>query len=180
MRRVGQHLTYANIVATIALFGLVAGGGAYAASKIGSAEIKSQAVTRPKLDAQAVSAGKIADDAVGDDQLSLGADGVPMVGLTVDHLALLNYFNRVGDGGAPRVERTGVGTYAIYFPGMENQYATQLIESVTSLDGGRVSVSHTSCSGSCMPDHPVVTTLTPDGAPADRPFTYVAYAAANP
>ncbi|MDX6582374.1 MAG: hypothetical protein QOI10_1558 [Solirubrobacterales bacterium] len=180
MRRAREHLTYANVIATIALFGVIAGGGAYAASKIGSADIKSQAVTRPKLDAKAVSSGKIADAAVGSAQLSPDTDGVALAGVTVRAPGeLLNYFNRVSDG-APRVERTSVGNVAIYIPGMENTFATEIIESVTSLDGGRVSVEHTSCSGACLPDHPVVTTQTPDGSPADRSFTYVVYAAANP
>jgi len=35
-----EHLTYANVVATLALFGVIGGGGAYAASKITSADIR--------------------------------------------------------------------------------------------------------------------------------------------
>ena len=47
--RVRQHLTYANVTATIALFGVVTGGGAYAASKIGTRDLEHKAVTAPKI-----------------------------------------------------------------------------------------------------------------------------------
>ncbi len=43
MRRLRSHVTYANVMATVAVF-LVLGGGAYAASKIGAGDIKRNAV----------------------------------------------------------------------------------------------------------------------------------------
>ena len=39
-----RRLTYANVIATIAVFGVVAGGGAYAASKLGPGDIAKNAV----------------------------------------------------------------------------------------------------------------------------------------
>jgi hypothetical protein len=48
-RMVGERLTYANVVATIAAFGVLAGGGAYAASKIGSNDIKKNAVRSKQI-----------------------------------------------------------------------------------------------------------------------------------
>ncbi len=47
--RARDRLTYANVMATIAVFGVLAGGGAYAASKIGTSDIDRHAVTHPKL-----------------------------------------------------------------------------------------------------------------------------------
>ena len=44
MKRIREHLTYGNVMATIAVFGVVAGGGAYAASKIGPRDIAQNAV----------------------------------------------------------------------------------------------------------------------------------------
>jgi hypothetical protein len=41
---VRRHLSYANVMSTIAGFGVVAGGGAYAASKVGSRDIQRNAV----------------------------------------------------------------------------------------------------------------------------------------
>ena len=40
MRNLRSHLTYANVVSTLALFAVLAGGGAYAASKIGGKDLK--------------------------------------------------------------------------------------------------------------------------------------------
>lgn len=169
-----KHLTYANVMATVATFGVLAGGGAYAASKIDTPDIKPKAVTKPKLEAKAVSAGKIAEGAVGTDQLNADTVGLPLVGLTYTVSGLGHSFNRVGDG-APRIEASGNGRFHIYFDGMEDRF--DIIESVTSLDGGRVKLERTSCSGTCPPDHPVVVTETPEGTPALRSFTYIAYAA---
>jgi len=73
IRRLGKRLSYANVMATIAVFGVLAGGGAYAAAKIGPKEIgdkavrakhiKKAAVKTPKITDGAVTAAKLADDA---------------------------------------------------------------------------------------------------------------------
>lgn len=67
-----MRLSYANVMSTIAVFGVLAGGGAYAASKIGagaikknavlSKHIKKGAVKTPELADGAVTAAKVADD----------------------------------------------------------------------------------------------------------------------
>jgi hypothetical protein len=44
LARIRPRFTYANVIATIALFGVLAGGGAYAASKIGPKDIQKNAV----------------------------------------------------------------------------------------------------------------------------------------
>jgi hypothetical protein len=59
------RLTYANVVASLALF-LALGGGAYAATalparSVGSRELKANAVVRAKIKANAVNASKVAD-----------------------------------------------------------------------------------------------------------------------
>jgi hypothetical protein len=69
MRRIRQHLTYANVTATIALFGVVAGGGAYAASKIGPQDIARNAVHSKHIKRSAVKRSKIANGAVNDAKL---------------------------------------------------------------------------------------------------------------
>ncbi len=40
MKRIRRHLTYANVMSTLAVFAVLAGGGAYAASKIGAGDLK--------------------------------------------------------------------------------------------------------------------------------------------
>ena len=74
-----SKLTYANVASTIALFLALSGGVVYAASKIGTKDIKRQAVTgkkiapgavkNGKLTAGSVSTEKLADAAVGNDQV---------------------------------------------------------------------------------------------------------------
>ncbi len=64
MRRTRPHLTYANVMSTIAVFAVLAGGSAWAASKIDTSQIKKGAVTARKLDNGAVTTKKIQDDAV--------------------------------------------------------------------------------------------------------------------
>jgi hypothetical protein len=59
LRRIRPHLTYANVVATLALVVAIGGGTAYAASKIGTKQIAYHAVTGGKIDFNAVSSAKI-------------------------------------------------------------------------------------------------------------------------
>jgi hypothetical protein len=63
MKRVGSHLTYANVMATIAVF-VALGGVSYAALKlpknsVGTKQLKKNAVTTPKLKNGAVTAAKL-------------------------------------------------------------------------------------------------------------------------
>jgi hypothetical protein len=60
MRRIRRHLTYANVMATLAAFGVLAGGGAYAASKIGAEDIKRNAIRTKHIRGGAVTKGKLA------------------------------------------------------------------------------------------------------------------------
>jgi hypothetical protein len=68
MRRIRANLTYSNVMSTIAVFGVLAGGSAWAASKIGTNEIEPGAVTAKKLHKNAVTTKKIKDDAVTGDK----------------------------------------------------------------------------------------------------------------
>src|SRR4051794_27740311 len=71
--RIRAHLTYANVTATIALFGVLAGGSAYAVSKIDTPDIASKAITAKKLDSAAVTTSKLHSGAVTSDKLADGA-----------------------------------------------------------------------------------------------------------
>ena len=64
MRRIRPHLTYSNVMSTIAVFAVLAGGSAWAASKMGTDQIKKGAVTAKKLHKGAVTTKKIKDSAV--------------------------------------------------------------------------------------------------------------------
>jgi hypothetical protein len=67
-----RHLTYANVTASLALFVVLAGGGAYAASKL---KLKNNSVTTPKIANGAVTSPKLAAGAVTRDKLGPGIVG---------------------------------------------------------------------------------------------------------
>ena len=69
MRLLRQRLTYANVVATLALFLVLTGGAALAAHQlsrrsVGSPQLKSNAVTTAKIKANAVTTRKIKKEAI--------------------------------------------------------------------------------------------------------------------
>jgi hypothetical protein len=73
MRAVMQRLTYANVVATLALFLALGGGAVWAAGKIGSKGLKANAVTAGKIKRNAVTNAKIRGNAVTAAKLKAGA-----------------------------------------------------------------------------------------------------------
>lgn len=178
-----KHLSYANVVATIALFGVVAGGGAYAASKIGTSDIQRQAITSKKLARGSVLSGKLAQGAIGANQLAPDAAGVALAGVKVDRNGtLLTWFNRLGQG-QPRIEHPINGKYAIYLPGFEDFAFGGSIPVATLInadpDSGEAVVNSQSCSGLCT-EHPEVITRDSSGVRADRSFSYLIFAAPAP
>jgi hypothetical protein len=64
LRKLRNRLTYANVVSTIALALAVGGGTAYAATKIGTNNIRYHAVTGSKLSNNAVTASKVKNNAL--------------------------------------------------------------------------------------------------------------------
>lgn len=61
LRRLRQHLTYANVVSTLCLFVLLGGTAwAVAANSVGTTQLKDGAVTTPKLRDRAVTQAKLA------------------------------------------------------------------------------------------------------------------------
>jgi hypothetical protein len=73
LARLRAHLTYANVVSTIALCLVVGGGSALAANTIFSSDIVDGEVKNDDLAANAVGSAKIADRAVKNADLSIGA-----------------------------------------------------------------------------------------------------------
>ena len=64
MRGLRSHLTYANVMSTIAVFGVLGGGAAYAAGTIGSSDIIDGQVMRVDLADESVTSAKIAQKAI--------------------------------------------------------------------------------------------------------------------
>jgi hypothetical protein len=70
MNLLRRHLTYANVIATLALFLVLSGGAAYAAGKIGKSsvgtkQLKNASVTTAKLKNGAVTGVKVAVGSLG-------------------------------------------------------------------------------------------------------------------
>jgi hypothetical protein len=73
MRAVGRRLTYANVVATLALFLALGGGVVWAAGKIGAKNLRANAVTAGKIKRNAVTNAKIRGNAVTAAKIKAGA-----------------------------------------------------------------------------------------------------------
>ena len=83
MRR--GKLTYANVMSTIAVLGVLAGGSAYAAAKIGAGDIKNNAVRSRHIRNKAVSTGKLANGAISTAKLANGAVGSSKLAAGIPH-----------------------------------------------------------------------------------------------
>lgn len=73
MKKIRKRLTFANVMASIAVFLVLGGASAVAAKKIGSNELKSNSVTTAKIKKNAVTAAKIKKNAVTTAKLKNGA-----------------------------------------------------------------------------------------------------------
>lgn len=86
MKRVTKQLTYANVMASLAVFLVLAGGTAFAASQlgknsVGSKQIKKNAVTAAKIKKNAVTTAKVKNNAITTAKIKDGAITGPKVNL---------------------------------------------------------------------------------------------------
>jgi hypothetical protein len=78
--KIRKRLTYANVMSTIAVFLVLGGGAAFAASKlaknsVGTKQLKKNAVTTPKIKNNAVTGAKIKDGTITGSKINLGTLG---------------------------------------------------------------------------------------------------------
>jgi trimeric autotransporter adhesin len=73
MKSLRKRLTYANVMSSLAIFLVLGGATAFAATKIGSNEIKANAILTGKIKKEAVTEGKIKAGAIGNTRLANGA-----------------------------------------------------------------------------------------------------------
>ena len=115
------------VVALIALF-VSLGGVGYAATKIGTRNIKNGAVTAKKLHKSAVKTAKIASHAVGyqkvDSTIVTGfTPGVAIAGANIAaNGTVRRYFNRYSSA-APTVVHPQAGLYEVAFPRLQGRVA---------------------------------------------------------
>ena len=74
MKQIRRHLTYANVMSSLAVFLILGGATAFAAvKKVGANEIKANSIKTGKIVKEAVTAGKIKNGAVTETKLADGA-----------------------------------------------------------------------------------------------------------
>ena len=73
MKQIRKRLTYANVMSSIAVFMVLGGATAFAATKIGANELKANSIKTGKIVKEAVTAGKIKNAAITSTKLGPGA-----------------------------------------------------------------------------------------------------------
>lgn len=73
MKQIRRHLTYANVMSSLAVFLILGGATAFAAKKVGSNEIKANSIKTGKIVKEAVTAGKLKKGAVTEAKIADGA-----------------------------------------------------------------------------------------------------------
>lgn len=73
MNQIRKRLTYANVMSSLAVFLLLGGATAFAASKIGANQLKANSVKTGKIVKEAVTTGKLKKNAVTESKIADGA-----------------------------------------------------------------------------------------------------------
>ncbi len=113
MKQIRKHITFANVMSSIAVFLVLGGGAAYAAKKIGSNEIKGNSITTGKIKKNAITASKIKKNSITNVKIKGGA-------VTAAKLA-------AGSVGTAQLANGGVNSEKIA-PGAVGNSQTQLVK----------------------------------------------------
>lgn len=167
-------------MATIAVFGVIAGGSAYAVSTIDTRDIANRAISTKKLQPGAVTGNKLADGAIGSRHLDDSAS-VAAAGVVVYDGQVRGWFNRLSDQ-QPTVFQSQPGVYEVSIPGLTDPTdpaadpSRNYLTSV-SLDArsGTGEIASAWVQDSAGDPYPVVLTYDSDGNPANRSFSYLLY-----
>lgn len=73
MKQIRRHVTYANVMSSLAVFLILGGATAIAATKIGANQLKANSVKTGKIVKEAVTAGKLKKNAVTNAKIAAGA-----------------------------------------------------------------------------------------------------------
>lgn len=107
MKQLRTRLTYANVMSSLAVFLLLGGGAAFAATKIGANELKANSVLTGKIKKEAVTTSKIKNEAVTGAKANESTFGqVPSAAAATNATNATNALNAdhalVADVGSPR------------------------------------------------------------------------------
>jgi hypothetical protein len=155
MKRCRSKLTYANVVATLALCLVVAGGSALAAShlarnSVGTKQIKNGAVTAKKLHSGAVGTASIKDGAVSGSKLNLARVTAP----NATNAANAGHAGSAGSAGDANAV-SGNAVQRVFFHGAAGAGRVQVYSassrSSNSTPAGRPARIDSTRSGLCLP-----------------------------
>lgn len=132
------RLSYANVMATLAVF-IALGGGAYAAATIGAGDIKKGAVRAKHVKQKQIRAPHIRKGAVRGKHLAPAAPGVALAGVRINSSgAVMSWFNRLG--GKPKVEILGGSGRDVTFPGIAAPAGSIVSATITGGTTGEIFV----------------------------------------
>lgn len=95
MKQIRNRLTYANVMSSIAVFLVLGGATAFAATKIGSNQLKANAVLTGKIKKEAVTTGKIKKNAVTGAKVKESSLGVVPSANSVNGQTFLSFHNEM-------------------------------------------------------------------------------------
>ena len=109
MRRLSGKLTYANVVATLALFIAIGGASAFAASQlsknsVGSKQLKKNSVTTAKVKKEAITAAKVRKGTLTGTQINSSTLGTVPTAQTANSVVPPEGWHMVGASGEPGFE----------------------------------------------------------------------------
>ncbi len=111
MKRVGGHLTYANVVSSLCLFLLLGGGVTYAAThlgknSVGAKQLKKNAVLTAKIKNEAITAAKVKKGTLTGAQINASTLSTVPTAQTANSLGPPEAWHMVGSPGEPNFETT--------------------------------------------------------------------------
>jgi len=170
-----RRVTYANVMATIAVFGLLAGGGAYAASKLGPNEIKKNAVRAKHIKDRHVNAKHLAKNAVRTPKIKHGAVTAAKLAEGVEGAAAYGNFDQDGNvqAGALNMDDLTISTSFSHIY-CEDQAFKTVVSTGAIEDNGLVMISASAISKAALEQSG--SSMSEVGCPQSSEWIYVTVA----
>jgi hypothetical protein len=146
VKQIRRHFTYANVMSSVAVFLILGGATAIAATKIGANQLKANSVKTGKIVKEAVTAGKIRNGAVTESKIADGAvttNKIANDAVTGDKVKESTLSQVPSAATANSVATSAAG---VALAGVTVSSAGTVLSWFNRL-GGKPSVSHTAASG---------------------------------